>query len=91
MNGPLLAEVKFRGEHWVVVMVVVMLLVKVVEVVLVEVVVVAVVLVLDSLGKFQMPVTCNGRTILFKQMGRNIVKVTCETTVSNSLTREHLL
>ena len=38
-----------------------MLLVKVVELVLVEVVVVAVVLVLVSLGKFQMPVTCNGK------------------------------
>ena len=42
-------------------MVVVMLLVKLVEVVLVEVVVRPVVLVLVSLGKFQMPVSCNGK------------------------------
>ena len=42
-------------------MVVVMLLVKVVEVVLVEVVIRPVVLLLVSLGKFQMPVTCNGK------------------------------
>ena len=39
----------------------VMLLVKLVEVVLVEVVVRPVVLVLVSLGKFQMPVSCNGK------------------------------
>ena len=42
-------------------MVVVMLLVKVVEVVLVELVVRPVVLVFVSLGKFQMPVTWNGK------------------------------